>query len=211
MTQTLAWASTHCLTAVFAEPIAASSHGYGGRGVLAATNLVFARLDNWSAEDHAGMAIKQGTCFRSWMTEPSQKQVEELSFAFERFTRRFKVAEAAAAAGNALNGLDAATLVFISDNANVGAGDVARYLDVVPTTMSSAIDRLVRKGLVERRRPEENRRAIALTATEKGLQIVLNHKQVYRNACVAMLRALDTAEQAALIRLTQKIANTKVA
>jgi hypothetical protein len=34
------------------------------------------------------------------MTEPTQEQVEQLTRAFERFTRRFKVAEAAAAAEN---------------------------------------------------------------------------------------------------------------
>lgn len=144
------------------------------------------------------------------MTEPPREQIDQLSLAFERFTRRFKVAEAAAAADNALNALDAQTLVFVSENTDCGAQDVARYLDVVPTTMSSSIDRLVRKGLVERRRPEENRRAVALTATEKGMRAVDDHKAGYRNACIAMLRALDERERTELIRLTEKIADTKV-
>lgn len=144
------------------------------------------------------------------MSEPTQEQIEQLSLAFERFTRRFKVAEAAAAADNALNVLDAQTLVFVADNPGCGAGDVARFLDVAPTTMSSAIDRLVRKELVERRRPEENRRAVALTATAKGLQAVEDHKTGYRAACVTMLRALDPGERNELIRLTEKIVDTKV-
>jgi DNA-binding MarR family transcriptional regulator len=145
------------------------------------------------------------------MTEPTSEQVDQLSVAFERFTRRFKVAEAAAAADNALNALDAQTLLFVSENVECGAGDVARYLNVVPTTMSSSIDRLVRKGLLERRRPEENRRAVALTATPTGLQVVVEHKAGYRNACIAMLQALDSEERSELIRLTEKIADTKVA
>lgn len=144
------------------------------------------------------------------MAEPTMEQIDQLSVAFERFTRRFKVAEAAAAADNALNALDAQTLVFISENAGCNAGEIARYLDVAPTTMTSALDRLVRKGLIERRRPEENRRSVALTATAKGLQVVGDHKAGYRNACVAMLRALDTVEQTQLIRLTEKIADTNV-
>ncbi|WP_292329884.1 MarR family winged helix-turn-helix transcriptional regulator [Mesorhizobium sp.] len=149
-------------------------------------------------------------CFLGAMTEPTQEQVEQLTIAFERFTRRFKVAEAVAAAENALNALDAQTLVFICDNAGCGAADVARYLDVAPTTMSSAIDRLVRKGLVERRRPEENRRTVALTATAKGVQVVGDQKAGYRNACMAMLRSLNASERQELIRLTEKIADTKV-
>lgn len=144
------------------------------------------------------------------MAEPTLEQIAQLSVAFERFTRRFKVAEAVAAADNALNALDAQTLVFISDNAGCNAGEIARYLDVAPTTMTSALDRLVRKGLIARRRPEEDRRSVALTATLIGLRAVEDHKAGYRGACVAMLRALDAREQVELIRLTEKIAATAV-
>lgn len=141
------------------------------------------------------------------MTEPTPEQVEQLTRAFERFTRRFKVAEAAAAADNALNALDAQTLVYVDDHPGCGMGDVARYLNVAMTTMSSAIDRLVKKAFVERRRPEDNRRAVALTATDKGRQIVDEHVAGYREACRTMLRSLDPKEQTELIRLTEKIAN----
>lgn len=141
------------------------------------------------------------------MTEPTPEQVEQLTRAFERFTRRFKVAEAAAAADNALNPLDAQTLVFVDDHPGCGMGDVARYLNVAMTTMSSAIDRLVKKALVDRRRPEDNRRAVALTATEQGRHVVQDQVAGYREACRRMLRSLDPHEQSELIRLTEKIAN----
>lgn len=144
------------------------------------------------------------------MTIPRPEQINQLSLAFERFTRRFKVAEAAAAADNALNALDAQALVFISENAGCGAGDVARHLDAAATTMTSALDRLVRKGLIERRRREENRRAVALTATAEGQEIVAGHKAVYWAACEAMLQALTPEERSELIRLTEKIANTNI-
>jgi DNA-binding MarR family transcriptional regulator len=143
------------------------------------------------------------------MTEPSQAQVELLTRAFERFTRRFKVAEAAAAADNALNALDAETLVFVGDNPDCGMGDVARYLNVALTTMSSAVDRLVRKGLIERHRHDDDRRSVALTATGKGRQAIEDHVAAYREACRVMLRALDPREQSELIRLTEKIAGSE--
>jgi DNA-binding MarR family transcriptional regulator len=142
------------------------------------------------------------------MSEPTTEQVEQLTRAFELFTRRFKVAEAVAAADNALNALDAQTLVFVGDNAGCGMGDLARYLNVALTTMSSAIDRLVRKGLIERRRLEDDRRSVALTATETGRQAIEDHVAAYREACRLMLRALDPREQAELIRLTEKIAGS---
>jgi len=143
------------------------------------------------------------------MTEPTRAQVEQLTRAFERFTRRFKVAEAAAAADNALNALDAETLVFIGDNPGCGMGDVARYLNVALTTMSSAVDRLVRKRLIERRRTEDDRRSLALTVTDQGRQAIDDHVAAYRELCRIMLRSLTPQEQGELIRLTEKIAGTK--
>jgi DNA-binding MarR family transcriptional regulator len=143
------------------------------------------------------------------MTEPAQEQVEQLTRAFERFTRRFKFAEAAAAADNSLNALDVQTLVFVYDNPGCGVGDVARYLNVAMTTMSSAIDRLVKKALVERRRPEDNRRVVAVTATEQGRQVVEDQAAGFREACRMMLRSLDPLEQSELIRLTEKIADNE--
>ena len=143
------------------------------------------------------------------MPEPTKEQVEQLTRAFERFTRKFKVAEAVAAADNALNALDAQTLVFIAEHPGCGMGDVARYLNVAMTTMSSAVDRLVKKELIDRRRPEDNRRAVALSANQKGRQVVDDHIEGYRQACRTMLRALDSSERGELIRLTEKIADNE--
>lgn len=143
------------------------------------------------------------------MSEPTSEQVAQLTRAFERFTRRFKVAEAAAAADNALNVLDAQTLQFVSEHPGCGLGDVARDLGVVATTMSSAVDRLVRRVMIERSRPEGNRRTISLTATAKGRNVVEEQKAGYQRACLAMLRSLEAEERGELIRLTEKIANSE--
>lgn len=97
--------------------------------------------------------------------------------------------------------------MFVCDNPGCGVGDVARYLNVAMTTMSSAIDRLVKKALVERRRPEDNRRAVALTATDQGRQVVQDHVAGFREACRMMLRSLEPREQSELIRLSEKIAD----
>lgn len=144
------------------------------------------------------------------MSEPTKEIVDQLARAFERFTRRFKVAEAAAAADNALNALDAQTLAIVDANPGCGQGDVARDLNVAMTTMSSAVDRLVRKGLLERKRPEDDRRAIELTATAKGRAVAADQKAGYRKACRAMLRALDPDERLTLIRLTEKISDAEL-
>ena len=140
------------------------------------------------------------------MSEPTTEQIAQLTSILERFTRRFKVAEAAATAGNALNPLDSQALLFVSEHPGCGLGDVARELGVVPTTMSSSMDRLVRKAMVERRRPDDNRRAVALTVTAKGQEAIEVQKATYQKGYVAMLRSLDPVERDELLRLMEKIA-----
>lgn len=140
------------------------------------------------------------------MTEPTPEQIEKLATAFERFTRRFKVAEAAAVMQNSLNPLDIQALLFIDDHPECNLGDVARHLQVALTTMSSSADRLVRREMIERQRPEANRRSVALRITDKGQQVVAGYIDGYRASCKAMLRALNTVDQTEFLRITQQIA-----
>lgn len=148
----------------------------------------------------------QQTCLIPGMKEPTPEQIEKLATAFERFTRRFKVAEAAAVMQNSLNPLDIQALLFIDDHPECNLGDVARHLQVALTTMSSSADRLVRREMIERQRPEANRRSVALTITSKGKQAVGGYIDGYRASCKAMLQALDAVDQTEFLRLTQQIA-----
>lgn len=141
------------------------------------------------------------------MTKPMPDQLAEFTLAFERFTRRFKVAEAAAALENSLNALDVQALLFINDNPGCSLGEVARYLQVALTTMSSVADRLVRRDMILRQRSEENRRSVALSLAPKGAGAVAIYIDGYMDACGAMLEPLEGPEQAEFIRLTQKMAN----
>ena len=139
------------------------------------------------------------------MIEPTPDQIEQLTHAFKRFTHHFKLAEAAAAAQNTLSPLDAQTLIFIADNPGCGVNDCAKHFNVVATTMSSAIDRLDKQSLVERRRPEVDRRSTALSATEKGRQAVERTNLGYLRLCREMLISLKPSERRDFIRLAGKI------
>jgi DNA-binding MarR family transcriptional regulator len=135
------------------------------------------------------------------------ERVDRLARAFEGFTRRFKVAEAAAVADKALNPLDAQALLYVAENPGCGLGDVARFLGVAMSTMSSATDRLEAKGLVERGRGEGDRRALALCATSGGREVVEHHRAAYRELCEWMLARLGQEDSAALVRIAEKLAN----
>ena len=144
------------------------------------------------------------------MTEPTAEQVEQLTLAFERFTRRFKVAEAATALERSLTALDIQTLLFVNDHPGCTLGDAARNLHVALTTMSSSIDRLVRRDMAGRERSEANRRTVALSITAKGQEAVAAYVKGYEASCRAMLVSLDTEERAEFVRLARKIENSEV-
>ncbi len=50
--------------------------------------------------------------------------------------------------------------------------DVAEALDVAPSTAGRMCDRLVRKDLVRRHRPRTDRRAVLVSVTAAGRQVV---------------------------------------
>lgn len=65
------------------------------------------------------------------------------------------------------NPVDYQTLRFVADGER-RATDVARHLGVAPTTMQSALDRLVRRGLLDKRRSDADGRARLYCLTEEG-------------------------------------------
>ncbi len=61
-------------------------------------------------------------------------------------------------------------LMNLGGSATMGA--LARELNQVSATMTGIIDRLVREGMVERSRSDEDRRSVLVTLTPQGYQVV---------------------------------------
>ncbi|MFF5226050.1 MarR family winged helix-turn-helix transcriptional regulator [Dactylosporangium sp. NPDC000521] len=64
------------------------------------------------------------------------------------------------------------TLVFLASSGPQRSVDVARELDVAPSTVTRMCDRLVRRGLVQRFHREDDLRPIWLCLTEAGKDLV---------------------------------------
>src|SRR5262245_27718616 len=138
------------------------------------------------------------------MTTPTDDQLARLGAAFEAFARRYKLQDALGSETQ-LNELDKQTLVYVAEHPDCGPTDVARFLAVPNTTISSATDRLVKRGLLERRRPDGDRRAVALRLSTVGKAradaIVAAYLALYRR----MLEPLSPAERKTFIRIITKI------
>lgn len=138
------------------------------------------------------------------MATPTDDQLASLGAAFDAFARRYKLLEPPGS-GTQLNELDKQTLLYVADHPGCGPTDVARFLAVPNTTISSSTDRLAKRGLLERHRPEGDRRAVALRLSADGKAradaIVTAHRDLYRR----MLEPLSPAERKNFIRMITKI------
>ncbi len=75
-----------------------------------------------------------------------------------------------------LNRVQFCLLKLISVNANLQAGEVARYLGVSPAAITKNVDKLEELGLVARTVSRKDRRATILSATDDGLVVVSKYE-----------------------------------
>jgi DNA-binding MarR family transcriptional regulator len=138
------------------------------------------------------------------MSDPTEEQLATLGTAFETFARRYKLADAFRSE-LPLAELDKAVMLYVAEHAGCGPTDVARFLAVPTTTLSSATDRLVKRGLLNRERIEADRRAVALTLSESGMVYARTQVEAYRRMYMLMLSRLSPDERDQFIRMISKI------
>ncbi|WP_435416849.1 MarR family winged helix-turn-helix transcriptional regulator [Parerythrobacter aurantius] len=139
----------------------------------------------------------------------SDPQSLEMARSLRVLIRAFMIDEqrlASPCGGIHYNGPDFQSLHFISDNRGCRASDVAAFLGLSATTMQSVIDRLVRRGLVERHRSTTDRRAVSLALSEAGQtarSIILAQDSAN---CSLMLSALGGEERELFVEQLRRIA-----
>jgi DNA-binding MarR family transcriptional regulator len=143
------------------------------------------------------------------MTTPTDDQLASLGAAFETFARRYKLLDALGSEPP-LNELDKQTLLFVAAHPDCGPSDAARFLAVPNTTISSSTDRLVKRRLLERHRPEEDRRAVALRLSAEGKVRADAILAAYRDLYRRMLEPLSPTERETFIRMIVKIVDTTI-
>ena len=76
--------------------------------------------------------------------------------------------------------------------------DLATALDVTPPTAGRMCDRLLRKGLIRRHRARADRRAVRVSVTAAGRQVVDQATARRRELIAGILGRLPTAQQSAV-------------
>ncbi|MFL4470504.1 MarR family winged helix-turn-helix transcriptional regulator [Tateyamaria armeniaca] len=103
------------------------------------------------------------------------------------------------------NALDFHMLGMLREASSLRASAMADMLGVAPTTASSVIARLVKRGYIARTQSEEDRRAYDLTLTEQGRKIAeAIHRQDIQNMGV-FLSALSEGDQETFLSLMDQV------
>ncbi len=88
----------------------------------------------------------------------------------------------------------------------VGTGDgknmssIARKLNITVGSLTTAMNSLVNKKYVERRRSEEDRRVVFVKLTSKGIRAFRHHEDYHRQMTQAVVDKLDETEMPVLLK-----------
>ncbi|EOT46983.1 MULTISPECIES: fatty acid biosynthesis transcriptional regulator FabT [Enterococcus] len=85
--------------------------------------------------------------------------------------------------------------------------EVARELSVTVGTLTIAVNRLVKKGYVERIRSEDDRRVVKLGLTKKGKLLYRVHQHFHREMIRSVVKGMDKDEVSALLQALDSLHN----
>ncbi|MEA2259393.1 MAG: hypothetical protein QOH35_1485 [Acidobacteriaceae bacterium] len=83
---------------------------------------------------------------------------------------------------------------------------IALTLAAPISTVSSALDRLERQRLVERRRVPDDRRVVRIELTARGQRLAVRLRDAHVDNCRSMLAQLNVGEREEFLRLAAQIA-----
>jgi DNA-binding MarR family transcriptional regulator len=84
---------------------------------------------------------------------------------------------------------------------------IAKDLNITVGTLTIAINNLLKKGYVKRKRGEKDRRVVYISLSEKGKKAYYHHREFHRNMIEGLLSPLTEDEGEMLVRIMQYFHN----
>ncbi|MFQ5599842.1 MAG: MarR family winged helix-turn-helix transcriptional regulator [Candidatus Krumholzibacteriia bacterium] len=107
------------------------------------------------------------------------------------------------------HGITAPQLAVLAEASRLGGssiGAIARGVHLSQPTVSGVLDRLERRGYVRRERSESDRRAVVVTATEKGEKVLCESPSLLQDRFREELARLEGWERHWLLSALERIA-----
>jgi DNA-binding MarR family transcriptional regulator len=136
---------------------------------------------------------------------PVQDRVGELTRFIEFLTARFKETDAVFATRLEVSEREVTLLRTLAAEGPMITKDLGGRFHVPVSTMTGLVDRMEKKGLVQRLPGRRDRRSIELEATPAGVLALREHGRGLEAVARGMLDALSERDQQALITILRRV------
>jgi len=101
------------------------------------------------------------------------------------------------------------TEIHIIDNIGIdkerNMSNTAKDLKITSGTLTTAIDNLIKKGYVERRRSNSDRRVVMIKLTDRGTEAYKSHENFHIDLVAGAVWGLNVDEEEVLIKILSNI------
>ncbi|MFW9962470.1 MAG: MarR family winged helix-turn-helix transcriptional regulator [Candidatus Sifarchaeia archaeon] len=94
---------------------------------------------------------------------------------------------------------------FVSEAGEISMGNLSEKFPLPASTATRYVDRLVRRGYLDRKRPKNDRRRVLLKISDKGLKLLARRNEVRNKFFLRMFSKLTIEEVDYLSRIFQKL------
>jgi DNA-binding MarR family transcriptional regulator len=101
-----------------------------------------------------------------------------------------------------------AVLLTVSQNEGLSQTDLVTLTGIDRSTLADIVRRMLKKGLLQRRRTREDARAYAVKLTDEGTRILAEAQPKVENVDARILQVLSPEQQATLVSDLKKIVDT---
>ncbi len=131
---------------------------------------------------------------------PEPASEPELSETVARLRRAMRRTARAADPANTLTVAQLELLSSLAEHPRTRPGELARRLHLAPNTVTTLINALAPRGLLERRASESDRRAVTIELTPDGERAIRTWQAVNAEILSTAVAALPVAQRRALIK-----------
>ena len=106
-------------------------------------------------------------------------------------------------------GLTVPQLVILKEvaaSSNAPIGSIARQISLSQATVTTIVDRLEQRGLVERNRANDDRRKVLVTITDRGADLVDRSPTILQEEFLEAFSRLEPWEQTQMLATLQRMA-----
>jgi len=101
-------------------------------------------------------------------------------------------------------------LDILTDLSPMAMTELAEQCRCTKSTMTSVIERLVRRGYVRREQPEWNRRSVLVHITDAGREVAEEHRETHYYQAREMLAGLSPSERVLLVKAYHKLVDSLI-